>query len=115
MIPGTYNLTLVKNVTWDGLRVLCQDSDGAAVDLTGWSAAAQVRKKRDAGTVILDLQPVITDAEAGEVTLPEIPAGSSAGYACGGYVWDLVMTDADGKKRGPILSGTFVITTSITR
>lgn len=113
MIPGNLSLTLWRGTTFGPVEITCKDSNGDVVDLTGWSVFAQVRATTGSH-VVLDLEPSIPLGTDGKVTFGftdeetiEIPHGE--------YVWDLVLEQPTGEKLGPILAGSFVVKTAVTR
>lgn len=113
MIPGTLNLTLWRGTTFGPVEITCNDGNGDAVDLSDWSAFAEVRAS--AGKhLILDLEPSIPTGTDGKVVFgftdeqtEEMPHGE--------FVWDLVLEKPTGEKLGPILAGTFTIKTAVTQ
>lgn len=113
MKPGKKDLTIRRGATYRGFIFVCQDAAGEAVDLTGWTAEAVVRKKPGAA-VVLDLEPEITDAEAGEVTIPERTPEETLALTSTEYSWDLVLIDTEDRRRGPLLCGRVNVTNIIT-
>ncbi len=115
MTPGPYDLDLHRGATFAGLVLACQDAASEPVDLTGWTAQAEVRKTNGSATVVLDLAPVISNGPEGEVTLPEIRETETLDLPPGNYVWDLLLTDTAGKRTGPYVTGIFTIHRTVTR
>lgn len=61
MTPATHNITAYIGATLGPKVFTFKDSEGAAVDLTGWSVWAHV-KRTASDDLFLDLAPSITDA-----------------------------------------------------
>lgn len=88
------------------LSFTCKDENGDPVDLTGYSARAEVRPTISSDTVTLDLAPTIPTPANG-VILVSIADEVTATIEPGSYVWGLVLvTPAGGVipiESGPIL------------
>jgi hypothetical protein len=65
----------------------CLDSAGAAVNLTGYTARAQVRTTPTSSTVLLNLAPTIPTPANGIIRINVATTGITAGI----YYWDLVL------------------------
>lgn len=88
------------------LSFTCKDENGDPVDLTGFSARAEVRETISSDDVLLDLAPTIPDPTDG-VILVDIADTETADIPAGSYVWGLVLvTDED--KVIPIESGPII-------
>ena len=84
----------------------CKDENGDPVDLTGFSARAEVRETISSETVVLDLAPTIPTPASGVIVI-DIADTVTALIPAGNYVWGMVLvTDAD--KVIPIESGPIV-------
>lgn len=114
MTPGPLDLTLWRGATFGPVVVTCLDGAGAAVNLTGWSAFADVRVAAGKRKV-LDLQPAILVGTDGKVTIPGFTDEQTTGLPHGSFVWDLILEQPAGERLGPILAGSFVIKTAVTR
>ncbi len=68
------------------------NDDGTPLDTTGWTAAAQVRKRVGAELTA----DFIAEVEDG-VLLIEMELEVSNAIAAGQYVWDAILTNADGE------------------
>lgn len=109
MIPGTYSVSLYRGDSW-GITVKPVNSGGTPIDLTGWTAAAQVRAKPDSTDVLVTMETVVTPASGITVTMtPEDTATLS-----GSVVWDLQTTDTSGTVR-TLVGGTFTMVLDVTR
>lgn len=83
-------MTIYRGITFK-LVILVKDAAGAAIDLTGASARAQVRKRAAVSSaLILDLQPSVTNPTAGEITISRPPAETAALAPQVGK-WDLLV------------------------
>ena len=88
------------------LSFTCKDEDGDPVDLTGFSARAEVRETVSSDEVILDLDPTIPTPANGIIVV-EVADTVTAAIPAGSYVWGLVLvTDED--KVIPIESGPII-------
>lgn len=114
MIPGTLNLTLWRGTTFGPVEVTCKNGADDVVDLTGWSAFAEVRVAVGKH-IVLDLQPAILVGTDGKVTLPGFTDEQTANMPHGDFVWDLVLERPTGERLGPILAGSFTIKSAVTR
>ncbi len=84
------------------------------VDLTTFTPEAQVRRTAFGG-LILDLNPSVTDAAGGQITIP--PMSSTLTRAIeshGDFMWDLVLTTVS-DRFGPYVKGKFTISDNITQ
>lgn len=111
--------TFVLDVDW-------KDEAGALHDLTGYSAAMQVRADYDADTAVLDLSSgdgdIVLAATAPNVKVEATPAATRAiPVAAGGsapwrqtYVYDLEITDPSGRVTR-LLQGRAVVVEEVTR
>lgn len=115
MDPAIVNLSIRRGVTFRGFSITCQNAQGAAVPLAGWSAYAQIRSQKD-DSVIFDLAPTIAvNDDAGIITVPPIPYATTLTIPAGDYVFDLLPQDPSGTRYDPIIQGNVTITTAITR
>ena len=88
---------LKRGDTWTLVFVVSQTPGGAPVDLTGCTAALQVRQPRTDDLVATADSLVITPL-AGAVTAVFLPA-TTAAVPVGTYLTDLEITFADGQVR----------------
>lgn len=84
------------------------------VDLTGYTVEAVVRRNSSAD-ITLDLNPSITDAVNGEITIPPIGSSDTEDFDfVGTFRWDLMLI-AGGNRFGPYVKGPFVVSDNITQ
>lgn len=84
------------------------------VDLTGYGVDAEVRRTPK-GEVYIDLNPSITNASTGEITIPAISKADTALLEfTGDFNWDLVLTNT-GVRFGPYIKGSFTVSDNITQ
>lgn len=88
------------------LSFTCKDENGAAVNLTGYSARAEVRPTISSETLTLDLAPTIPTPANGVISV-SITDSVTALIEPGSYVWGLVLETPDGGVI-PIESGPIV-------
>ena len=109
------DLAIARGADFGPVLISCQDAEGAAVPLAGWSAYAQARRS-PAAAVVLDFAPVIAaDDAAGLITLPALGHAATALLPAGIYAWDIILQDPAGIRYAPFLSGALAITTPTTQ
>ncbi len=115
MTPGTYNLTMTRGCRFPAAGVIALQfiGGGGPFDLTGFTAQAQVRVQT-ADAVILDLEPVITDAVTGSIALTPFSDDETMLYIAGVYQWDLILTSVNNDTSGLYIKGQFYIVNKIT-
>jgi hypothetical protein len=88
------------------LSFTCKDNEGDPVDLTGYSARAEVRPTISSEEVTLDLAPTIPTPANGVISI-NIPDEVTATIEPGSYVWGLVLVTPTGGvipiESGPII------------
>ena len=114
MTPGTFDLELYRGTTFGPYEITCKGADGEPVDLTGWSAFAQVRAAIGK-SVVLDLEPSIPTGVDGKIVFGKTYEQTVVIPVCGDFIWDLVLEKPTGEIIGPVLAGNFVIRTVVTR
>lgn len=112
MKPASLDIAVYKGAAFD-LVMVCKDEDGVVVDLTGYTAYAEIRADED-GAVILNLAPTITDATGGEITIAKT-AAQTASLTAGRYRWDLLLKDGSNKTTGPYIVGRALVEPVITQ
>ncbi len=90
-------------------------ADDHPVDLTGLTSEAQVRRT-SASDSVLDLNPSVTDAVNGQVTIPAISTVDTQDFDfVGTFDWELVFKNGSGDRFGPYVKGPFVVSDNITQ
>ncbi len=84
------------------------------VDLTGFTAQAQVRRTVEATDITIDLNPSVTDPTNGEITIPGISSDDTHYDFTGTFYWDLVLASS-GERVGVFVKGPFVVSDNITQ
>ena len=106
------DLSVARKTSMVPFQAICRDKQGDPVDLTGWTAEAEVR--RGAGqSVILDMSPTISDPTNGVIQFVNVNQNVTDVKA-GSYFWDLVLRDAAGNAKGVFITGKFVVYDKIT-
>jgi hypothetical protein len=77
--------------------VTITDEEGNALDLTNYSAQAQLRKTYDSLTSVDFSTTIAADPLSGLISL-ELTAAQTAALEAGRYVYDLVITSNGGQK-----------------
>jgi hypothetical protein len=111
--PGTYNITCPQGATFD--RTLTVSVGGTALNLTGYTAAMQVRESADDADALISLTNsagIALGGTAGTIAIT-ISAATTAGVAAGSYSYDLEINSGGTITR--LLEGSFNVTGNITR
>ena len=77
------------------LSFTCKDENGAAVNLTGYTARAEVRPNISSSTITLNLAPTIPTPANGIISVI-IADEVTASIEPGAYVWGLVLVTPAG-------------------
>ena len=106
---AVYDVRMTQGDTFSE-QILMEDSDGAAIDLTGYSFASQLRRTA-AGAVVATFS-ISVDLGTSTVTRT-LSAGTTAGLD-GTYVHDFQWTNPLGQVR-TLFTGEFEIVAEVTR
>ena len=93
--------------------ILLTDVDGIALDLTGYTGAAQIRKEYTSSNAAATFTVTIT-AEDGQVDL-SLTAAQTANLTAGEYLYDCELTQTSSNKVSRIVEGKVTVTPEITR
>lgn len=115
MTAGIYNFTMDQGSNWD-LNVVYQDSNGDPINLTGYTAAMQLRQNYNSDSAELTLSTsnggiVITGA-LGKLVLSATAAQTGA-LDAGFYVYDLEISSGGVVTR--IIQGQVTVAGEVTR
>ena len=113
MAAGTYNFTLEQGTTF--IRSLTLQENGAAMNLTGYSVASQMRSTHDSSTVVGTFACTVSNSTGGVIQM-NMTSSASGAIEEGIYVYDVEITSSGGSgtvKR--ILQGTVTVTPEVTR
>ena len=94
------------------ITVDVSDSAGAVLDMTGYSAAGQIRKTYESSTVSATFTTSINES-GGQVTLSLTDTVTSA-ISAGRYVYDLNVTSSGGQTTR-VVEGQAIVTPGVTR
>lgn len=115
MSAGTYNILAEQGATF--IRtVLYTDSAGDPIDLTGFTAAMQIRSTASSGTVILELTTEntrITLGDAAGTVILSINASTMISFTPGKFVYDLELYN--GAEVTRLIEGSFTVKAEVTR
>ena len=111
MAAGTYNFTVEQGATFN--RVLTLQENASVMNLTGYSAASQLRSTHDSDTVVGTFSCAITDASNGQLTMT-MTASATGAIEEGIYVYDTEITSSAGAVTR-ILQGKVTLTPQVTR
>ncbi len=112
--PGTYNIKCPQGATFS--KTFSVALDGVPKDLTGFSAALQVRETFDSTSTVVSLTNgtgITLGGTAGTIGVV-IASTATAAIPAGYYSYDLEITSGAGV-RDRLLEGKFVVTPEITR
>lgn len=104
------NLFIDQGATY-ATKLNITDTNGAPVDLTGYTAAAQIRKHYTSSNSVSFT--ATTTAATGAVTL-SLSANATANLYAGRYVYDVELVDSQGRV-SRIVEGIVTITPNVTR
>jgi hypothetical protein len=115
MTAGIYNFTIDQGSNWN-LNVIYKDSAGAVINLTGYTAAMQLRQNYNSDTAELTLNTsnggiVITGAQ-GKLFL-SATAVQTAALDAGFYVYDLEISSGGVVTR--LIQGQITVAGEVTR
>jgi hypothetical protein len=111
--PGKYNITAYQGATYD--LNLNWKIGGTAVNLTGYTAAMQVRESYNAPATILSLtngSGITLGGTAGTIQIA-VSASTMGSATPGNYVYDLELTQASQVTR--LIQGIFNIEPEVTK
>jgi|TARA_R110000851_G_C12996876_1_gene557920 hypothetical protein len=111
MASGTYNFTVEQGATFTRLLTLQENS--SAMNLSGYSAASQMRSTADTSTVAGTFTATISNASNGQITL-SMTANQTGAIEEGIYVYDIEITSGAGSITR-ILQGKVTVTANVTR
>ena len=89
------------------------DSTGSALDLTNYTAIAQIRKSPSSSTSVSFTAAFVDPRTSGKITLTLTDTQTTA-LEAGRFVYDVVITAADGTKTR-VVEGQVTVNPSVTR
>jgi hypothetical protein len=109
-----HNIVIVQGTTWS-IAWPILDTNGAPMDMTGWSVRSQIRADVDAPTALYEWSTVVGNASVTDnrVTLTVRPTESAA-WTWDSGVYDVELTDLLGRV-ARIASGAVVVSPEVTR
>lgn len=114
-VVGILDLVCPAGATFE--RTLTYKLNGAAVNLTGWTARMQVRQRHIADTALLDLTTanggITLGGAAGTISLLATDTQTGA-LPEGVWRYDLELIDGSGKVKR-LVEGSFTVTPQVTR
>lgn len=115
MTAGIYNFTMDQGSNWD-LNVVYKDANGNPINLTGYTAAMQLRQNYNSDTAVLTLSTsnggiTITGAQ-GKLVLSATAIQTGA-LDAGFYVYDLEITSGGVVTR--LIQGQVTVAGEVTR
>ena len=113
MIPAKLNLICPQGATFlKTFRVY--DENNLPFDLTGYTAAMQVRDKYTSTTYLFQVTTGSGITISGNTITVEVHYATTATFPDGDYVWDIEITSPT-DKRDRVLQGMFLVTPEVTR
>lgn len=115
MSPDPVNLPIKvrRSVTFGPLKIVCRDSNHDPVPLTSYTVTAVARPEVGSSSNI-DLEPAITNAAAGEITIT-LTVVDTGYFPAGDYVYDLILTTPTGVRLPPLIAGPLRVLDTVTR
>lgn len=120
--PANFPIFIQRGIAYGPIPIICYDDipppdgTGNVVPLTGYTVFAQARRKTDDREILFDLGPVITDAGGGAISIPKLTDEQTLRLKpVSDGVWNLVLQNAAGDRLPPIVSGSYNVSTSVTR
>lgn len=110
LYPSTGDLFLYQGADFVAV-VTVENEDGTPVDITGWTARAQIRRD------VADLDATVAAELTATVESPNVKLSLLKDVTrelCGRYVWDLDLDSPDGAC-WPVMSGKVLVTQEVTR
>ena len=102
------DLTIIRGATFFPV-ILTFTSDGTTpIDLTGWSVFSEACLSPN-NSVEFSLNPVITSASGGEVTLSERTPAETKALTANSYTWDVVLQNPEGQRIPVDVGGTLTV------
>lgn len=111
--PGKYNITAYQGATFD--LSMNWAIGGTAINLTGYTAAMQVRPTASASSAVISLtngNGITLGGTAGTIDIA-ISAATMGSVAAGQYVYDLELVQGANVSR--LMQGTFLVDAEVTR
>ena len=93
--------------------VTINDSAGSALDLTGYTALAMIRKTYQSTTATTFTSTFVSPRTTGQITI-SLTDTQTAALEAGRYVYDLVITDSSGNKTR-VVEGIATVNPSVSR
>lgn len=116
MSPGTLNFTIYAGTNFGPLvfNLFSDQAQTMPFVLAGWLPRAQIRVD-PARSLVVDLQPEITDSDNGEVQIT-LTKTQTAALCPGNYHWDFLLEeDVTGNRFGPYVAGRVTVEKAITQ
>lgn len=115
MTAGIYNTTIDQGSIWE-LTIVYQDSDGDPIDLTGYTAAMQLRQNYNSEAADLTLTTAnggLTITGATGTIQVYATAVQTGNLTAGFYVYDLELTSGSNISR--LIQGQITVAEQVTR
>lgn len=106
------NLFIDQNADFT-TTVTINDNTGSALDLTGYTALAMIRKTYQSTTATTFTSTFVSPRTTGQITI-SLTDTQTAALEAGRYVYDLVITDASGNKTR-VVEGIATVNPSVSR
>ncbi len=111
-------MSTISNISIDqgasfGTTVYLTDAEGLPLNLTGFTATAEIRKSYQSSISIAFSTDIPIDASIGAISLV-LTSNQTSQLEFGRYVWDLLMTSNNGEKIRAV-EGIATVNPSVTR
>lgn len=112
-MAGKYNITIEQGATYTK-TFTWKDSDGNAVDLTGYSGRMHIRENYKTEDVLLDVEPYMTLGGAAGTISITISDDITSALTFDSAVYDLELEDSDGVVTR-LLEGSVTLSKEVTK
>lgn len=114
-MADNYQISIDQGATYS-LALTYKDSNGTAINLTGYTAAMQIRTSYDSSTTVVSLTSssgIVITAATGLLTIT-ITSIQTAALTPGTYVYDLEITSGSGVV-SRLIQGSVMVSAEVTR
>lgn len=111
--PVDLPIKIRVGIRYGPLVIVCRDANHDPVPLTSYTVAA-VARPEVGSTSNIDLEPAITNAAAGEITI-DLSVVDTGYFPVGDYVYDLILTTPGGVRLPPLIGGNLRVIDTVTR
>lgn len=104
-------MDVYRGITLDPVVFNVKDGSGNPINLSGWTPYSTMRNGYGKP---IDLQPSITNAATGEVTI-SLTKETTDTFTVGEQYWDLLFQKPSGQRIGPYITGIITVKDTVTQ